>query len=125
MAHFAELDDNNVVKRIVVIHNNELLDENGQESEQKGIDFCLELFQGGIWKQTSFNKTFRKNYPTPGETYDPIRDAFIPFKPFDSWILNEDTCRWQAPIPKPEIEPGINYIWNENEGRWDQIQVPV
>lgn len=107
MAHFAELDDNNVVTRVIVIHNNELLDENGNESEQKGINFCVAHY-GGRWIQTSYNRNFRKNYAGVGFLYDSIRDAFIPPRPPDTfvlpdgtiytskgWVLNEDTCQWE------------------------------
>lgn len=76
MAHFAELDENNVVKQVIVVHNNELLDENENESEQKGIDFCASLF-GGTWIQTSFNATIRGKYAGIGDTYDPIADVFV------------------------------------------------
>lgn len=92
MAHFAELDDQNIVLRVIVVHNNELLD-NSVESEAKGIAFCKALF-GGNWKQTSYNANIRKNYAGIGFTYDSARDAFIPPKPGDSWVLNEDTCQW-------------------------------
>jgi hypothetical protein len=97
MAHFAELDENNVVKQIIVVHNNELL-ENGFESEVKGIAFCQSLF-GSNWIQTSYNGNFRKNYAGIGYTYDKQRDAFIPPKidchPQDVF-LNEDTCLWEC-----------------------------
>lgn len=93
MAHFAELDENNLVKQVIVVHNNELLD-NGVESEAKGIAFCQSLF-GGNWKQTSYNGNIRKNYAGIGYTYDEERDAFIPPKPEGDWVLNEDTCQWE------------------------------
>lgn len=94
MAHFAELDENNIVKQVIVVHNNELLD-NGIESEDKGIAFCQSLF-GGNWKQTSYNGNFRKNYAGIGFTWDEEIDAFIPPKPEEgSWILNEETCQWE------------------------------
>jgi hypothetical protein len=99
MAHFAELDENNKVLQVIVVHNNELLVD-GKEDEQKGIDFCVDLL-GGKWVQTSFNATFRKNYAGIGYVYDEIRDAFIAPKPFDSWTLNEETCQWEEPIPEP------------------------
>ena len=76
MAHFAELDENNIVKQVIVVHNNELLDENGAESEQKGIDFCVNLF-GGTWIQTSYNRSFRGVMASVGYTYDPIADVFV------------------------------------------------
>jgi hypothetical protein len=95
MAHFAELDENNVVKQVIVVHNNELLDENGKESEQKGIDFCVAHY-GGTWIQTSYNGNFRGCYAGSGFIYDPIRNAFIAPKPeIGEWILNEDTCQWE------------------------------
>lgn len=95
MAHFAELDENNIVKQVIVVHNNELLDESGIESEQKGIDFCTNLL-GGRWIQTSYNHNIRKNFAGPEFLYDPIRDAFITPKPTNgNWVLNEETCRWE------------------------------
>ena len=102
MAHFAELDENNIVLRVVVVHNNELLDDMGLgESEQKGIDFCVGLF-GGRWIQTSYNGRIRKNYAGQGFTYDPQRDAFIPPQPGPDWTLDEATCRWIEPVqPEP------------------------
>jgi len=102
MAHFAELDENNIVLRVVVVHNNELLDDMGLgESEQKGIDFCVSLF-GGRWIQTSYNGRIRKNYAGQGFTYDPQRDAFIPPQPGPEWTLDENTCQWIAPVqPEP------------------------
>jgi hypothetical protein len=96
MAHFAELNTSNIVKKVIVVNNNELLDKNNVEQEQKGIDFCVNLF-GGAWIQTSYNKKIRKNYAGVGFLYDPIRDAFLPPKPHESWVLNEETCQWEAP----------------------------
>ena len=120
MAHFAELDETNVVTNVIVVHNNELLDENGNESEQKGIDFCVNLL-GGTWKQTSYNATFRKNYAIIGGVYDPIRDAFIAPQPFPSWLLNETTFQWEAPVPYPT--DGKDYYWDETTLSW--IEVPA
>lgn len=96
MAHFAELDNNNVVKQVIVVNNNELLD-NGVESETKGIQFCQSLF-GGNWIQTSYNGNIRKNYAGIGYTYDPDRNAFIApkFNCHPEEVLNEDTCRWEC-----------------------------
>ena len=119
MAHFAKLDENNIVTQIVVVDNNELIDENGNESEQKGIDFLIDLF-GGVWKQTSYNANFRKNYAGIGYLYDPIRDAFYYTQPFPSWILNENTCWWEAPIPKPTKDK--NYTWIEETLEWVEIE---
>jgi len=117
MAHWAKLDENNIVLEVNVVNNNELLDENGQESEQKGIDF-LTSWSGGYsnWKQTSYNGNFRKNYAGMGFTYDSGRDAFIPPKPYNSWILNEDTCLWDSPVPYPT--DGKLYHWNEETSSW-------
>ena len=95
MAHFAELYVNNEVKRVIVVNNEVLLDENNIEQEQKGIDFCTELF-GGIWKQASVNANFRKNYPGPGFMYDPDRDAFIAPKCHSEASLNDATCKWEC-----------------------------
>lgn len=114
MAHFAELDENNIVLRVIVVNNQELMID-GEESEQKGSDFCHQLL-GGTWKQTSYNGNFRKNYAAVGYTYDVVRDAFIPPKPFDSWNLNEDTCIWEAPVPYPD--DGNMYGWSEETGSW-------
>ena len=115
MAHFAELGLDNVVKRVIVVHNNELLDGDGNEQESLGRAFCVNLY-GGTWVQTSYNGNFRKNFANQGFTYDSTRDAFIAPKPFASWALNEATCRWEAPIPYPT--DGQAYYWNESSGTW-------
>jgi hypothetical protein len=116
MAHFAKLDENNVVLEIHVVHNNELL-QDGVESESKGIQFLVD-WSGGypLWKQTSYNGNFRKNYAGIGYTYDATRDAFIPPQPFPSWVLNEDTCLWDAPTPMPT--DGQFYRWDEPTTSW-------
>lgn len=103
MAHFAKLDENNVVLEVHVVHNNELLDENGVEQEQIGIDFLI-AWSGGYkhWKQTSYNRNFRKNYAGIGYTYDVTRDAFIPPKPLDSATLDEVICQWVIPTVKSD-----------------------
>ena len=121
MAHFAKLDENNIVLEVNVINNNELLDENGEESEQKGIDF-LTSWSGGYsnWKQTSYNGTIRKNYAGIGYAYDADRDAFIPPKPYNSWILNDDTCIWESPVTYPN--DGKRYVWDEDNTNWVEIQ---
>jgi hypothetical protein len=120
MAHFAKLDENNNVIDIVVVHNNELLDVNGIEQEQKGIDFCIN-WSGGhtLWKQTSYNNSFRKNYAWVGGTYDPELDAFIRPKPWNSWVLDTETCSWTAPIPMPADDKA--YAWNEQTQSWNSI----
>lgn len=115
MAHFAQLDDQNTVLQVIVIHNNELMD-NGVESEAKGIAFCQSLFPNTRWAQTSYNGNKRKNYAGIGFLYDPIRDAFIPPKPYPSWVLDESTCRWEAPTPYPT--DGKRYMWDEATQQW-------
>jgi hypothetical protein len=115
MAHFAEIDSNNIVVRVVVINNNELLDENNVEQEQKGIDFCHSLF-GGVWVQTSYNGSLRKNFAGVGYTYDLNRNAFIQAKPFESWVLDEATCVFYPPVPYPN--DGNMYIWDESTISW-------
>ena len=118
MAHFAQIDENNIVQQVIVVHNNELLDENGIEQESKGVEFCKTLL-GCNWIQTSYNAKFRKNYAGQGYTYDSVRDAFIPPKPYNSWILNEDTCQYEAPILYPN--DGKPYRWDENTISWVEV----
>lgn len=120
MAHFAKLDENNVVVDINVVHNNELLDENGNESEAKGIEF-LTAWSGGYtnWKQTSYNASIRKNYAVIGGTYDPARDAFITIKEYPSWVLNETTCQYEPPVARPQ--DGKFYVWDEATTSWVEI----
>ena len=121
MAHFAELDANNVVLRVIVVGNKDTADANGVEKEHIGAAFCERLF-GGTWKQTSYNGNKRKNYAGIGYTYDAGRDAFIPPKPFNSWVLNESTCQWEAPVPMPADagtgEPPKMYSWDESTTSW-------
>lgn len=119
MAHFAQLE-NNVVKQVIVVSNQDILDEQGQESEEKGIAFCSNLL-GGTWKQTSYNGKIRKNYAGIGYTYDEGRDAFIPPKPYNSWLLDETTCQWKAPVDYPT--DGKRYSWNEATTSWDEVTV--
>jgi len=120
MAHFAELNENKEVLRVIVVANPVILDENGDEQESLGIAFCNELL-GGTWKQTSYNGNMRKNFAGVGFTYDPDRDAFIPPKPYASWTLVEATCQWEAPVPLPVDENF--YVWNEETTSWDQMNV--
>jgi hypothetical protein len=115
MAHFAEIGLNNTVLRVIVVHNNELLDESGIEQEAKGAEFCRTLF-GGTWLQTSYNGNKRKNYAGVGFTYDAQRDAFIPPKPHPSWVLIEAICQWEAPAPYPQ--DGQRHTWDESTLSW-------
>ena len=117
MAHFAELDANNVVTRVIVVGNPDCVGETGSESEAVGVAFCQQLFGAStVWVQTSYNGSIRKNYAGIGFTYDAGRDAFIPPKPYPSWVLNEATCHWEAPVPYPE--DGGPYAWDEETGGW-------
>jgi hypothetical protein len=119
MAHFAELDENNIVLRVITVHNNELLD-NGVESETKGITFCQSIFGiDTVWKQTSYNNNFRKNFAGVGFKYDINRNAFIEPRPYSSWILNNDTCKWQAPFPWPDN--GRRYEWDDYTNNWTDV----
>jgi hypothetical protein len=119
MAHFAELNENNIVTRVIVVANTELLDDQGIEQESKGILFCQQLL-GGNWKQTSYNGNFRKNYAGIGYTYDSTLDAFIPPQPYLSWLLDTETCQWQPPVPMPT--DGNIYQWNEDTTSWVLIE---
>lgn len=113
MAHFAEIDNNNIVLRVLVCDAIEWLQKN----------------LGGTWIQTSYNTIggehilggtpLRKNFAGAGFTYDHVRDAFIPPKPFNSWVLNEETCLWESPIPYPS--DGLNYRWDENNNNWEVV----
>ncbi len=132
MANFAELDSENIVKRVIVIHNNEA------PTEEAGINFLKNLYGSStIWKQTSYNtfggihykdgsytvysedqsKALRKNYAGINFTYNEKKDAFIAPQPYPSWILNESTCLWKAPIDMPD--DGNSYIWNEENQNWE------
>jgi len=122
MAHFAKLGAGNIVLSVHVVSNDVAT------TEQAGIDFLNNLYNNrDVWKQTSYNTKagvhlnggtpFRKNYAGVGDTYDQSRDAFIPPKPYNSWVLNETTCRWEAPIVYPD--DGKIYLWNEETQQWD------
>jgi hypothetical protein len=119
MAHFAKLE-NNVVTQVIVVSNQDILDEKGQESEDVGIAFCSNLL-GGTWLQTSYNGKIRKNYAGIGYTYDEALDAFIPAKPFASWVLDDTTCQWKAPVAMPTDDK--RYTWNEETKSWDEVTV--
>ena len=120
MAHFAELDANNVVLRVIVVSNNDTADgQTGEEVESIGIAFCQRLF-GGNWVQTSYNGKFRKRYAGIGYTYDRQYDAFIPPKPYPSWILNITTLDWEAPVSYPN--DGKVYDWDEATQSWVLVE---
>jgi len=120
MAHFAKLDDNNVVETIVVIYNSILDDGTENENEQQGIDYLKNIHgDDTVWKQTSFNNNIRKEYAGIGFTYDEVNDIFIRPKPYESWTLNSD-FEWEAPIADPNT-PNAEYIWDEENSNWKLI----
>jgi hypothetical protein len=122
MAYFAKLGTGNIVEQVISINNAVITDANGVEQEQLGNDFINKLYNTrDVWKQTSYNNNIRKNFAGIGYQYDQQRDAFIAPKPFNSWILNEDTCRWEAPVAKPttELEDNQYYSWNESIINWE------
>ena len=117
MAHFAEIDSDDKVLRVIVIGNNDCLDDEGNESEAKGIESCKSLFgQSTNWVQTSYNEKIRGYYASIGGTYDRTTDAFTRDKPYPSWVLNSSTKRWEAPTAKPD--DGKSYRWFEDETAW-------
>jgi len=112
MAHFAKLDNNNLVERVEVVSNDVATDE------QTGVDFLNNLYKtNDVWKQTSYNGNIRKNFAGIGYSYDQTKDAFIPPQPFNSWALNQTTCLWEAPVAYPNDEK--IYQWNETNQEWD------
>ena len=121
MAYFAKLGTGNIIENVISINNTVITDANGVEQEQLGVDFINKLYNTrDVWKQTSYNNNIRKNFAGIGFQYDQTRDAFIPPKPFNSWVLNEDTCRWESPIPYPQ--DNNKYNWNEQNQSWDLIE---
>ena len=121
MAHFAKLDNNNNVLELIVVSNEEILDENGNESEALGIEFCKNLFgQDTTWIQTSYNNNFRGSLAEPhGGVYDPVNDVFIKRQPHPSWVMTAD-YDWEAPVAYPE--DGNFYDWNEDTQTWDLVE---
>lgn len=123
MANFAQLDGAYTVIEVIVINNETINDLPFPESEPVGVAFLQSLFGSTtIWKQTSYNANFRKNYAGIGYTYDPVLDAFIPPQPYPSWLLNTTTCQWQAPVPYPN--DGKTYIWDEATLSWVLVEQP-
>jgi hypothetical protein len=116
MAHFAKLGTGNIVEQVIVVSNDIAI------TEQAGSDFINKLYNTrDVWKQTSYNNNIRKNFAGIGYQYDQTRDAFIPPKPFNSWVLNEDTCLWNAPVAYPQDDN--RYTWNESTLTWDIVEV--
>ena len=121
MAHFAELDENNKVTRVLVVNDDYLKDENGNEVEELGKAH-MESVHGGRWIQTSYNHNIRVRYAGIDYTYDEELDAFLYPKPHNSWVLNEETYDWEPPIPMPTDAPeGYYYQWNETLVNWELI----
>jgi len=119
MAHFAQIDENNIVQQIIVVANSDCGNLEFPESESIGQDFLKSLGLDGTWKQTSYSGSFRKNYAGIEYSYDESRDSFIPIKPYDSWMLNETSCIWESPIPIPNQES--MFAWDEENLRWNEI----
>jgi len=118
MAHFAQLNEENLVTQVIVVANQDTADQDGVENEAIGIEFCTNLL-GGRWKQTSYNANIRKNYAGVGYKYDAELDAFIPPQPFNSWILDTEKAQWKAPVDYPTEEG--RFVWNEETLTWDAI----
>ena len=122
MAHFAKIGKGNIVERVEVVHNDIAT------TEQAGVDFLNNLYKSrDVWKQTSYNGNIRKNFAGVGFQYDQTRDAFIAPKPYPSWILNEDTCCWEAPVAMPtltqeQIDNNNYYSWNETIQNWELVE---
>ena len=127
MAHFARLDENNIVTQVIVVDNKDVTDPfTGQEDEILGIAFCKKLL-GGNWVQTSYNSTIRKRYAGVGYSYNRALDAFVAPKPYESWVLNTETIDWESPVgPAPElteaeVESGSRYEWDEENTQWNLV----
>jgi hypothetical protein len=121
MAHFAKLDENNVVIEVIVVDNSDILNDAGVEDEEVGKTF-LENITGhprNMWAQTSYNRNFRRNYAGMGMIFDAERNAFIMSKPYPSWLFDELNCSWYSPVPEPVLEPKKKNIWHEDTLSWE------
>lgn len=121
MAHFAKLDENNLVVSVLVVSNDDIK-EGDQELEEKGIKFLKDITGHDKWVQTSYNRKFRKHYAMIGGSYLPEHDAFVPVKPFESWVLNTEKYLWEPPAPYPQ--DGNDYMWDENTVSWSLVPPP-
>jgi hypothetical protein len=119
MAHYAEIDQNNVVLRVIVVDNKDESTPDGTTVESIGVAFCQRLF-GGNWVKTSYNNNIRKRYAGIGYTYNKDLDAFVPPQPYPSWTLDNDTADWVAPAPYPT--DGKVYFWDEGTGSWQLVE---
>lgn len=123
MAHFAKLNEDNIVTQVVVVANEILLDDNGIEQEQKGIDFLNTTFGNAVWVQTSYNDSIRGQYAEIGGFYDSAKNKFFESSPFPSWTFNNEIEEWVAPVAKPEG----TYAWNEENQEWvyfEPVSIP-
>ena len=122
MAHFAKINESNIVTEVIVVNNDVIKDSSGTEQESLGVAFCTQIYGTGTYKQTSYNSNMRKNMATVGSTYDAARDAFIRPKIYSSWVLDESTCRWKPPIDHPSDSEAIGgnvlYQWDEPNINW-------
>lgn len=125
MAHYARINSENIVTYVTPIPNEMITDENGVEHEHRALAHLYSTIPDSVndrWIQTSYNNNFRVRYAGLGYTWNEELNAFIPPKPFDSWILNEDTADWEAPVPMPEtVEDGPRYMWDEELGNWKPV----
>jgi len=126
MASFAKIGNNNEVLEVLSISNDVITDSNNVEQELLGVSFLTKLTGHSNWKQASYNASFRKCFPGIGFTYDEAKNAFIPPKPFNSWVLNENTWRWDPPVevPTEPLASNLRYFWNENIVNWDIQEKP-
>ena len=128
MAHFCKLDENNIVTQVIVVANEDTTDTNGVEVEEIGVAFCKKLLGAETnWKQTSYNNNFRVRYAGIGYSYNAELDAFIAPKPFESWVLVEETADWESPegpaptLTEAQVEARSFYRWNEETISWDLV----
>jgi len=122
MAHFAELDENNIVIRVIAVNNDDCLDADGKESEAVGIAFCQNLLGSETrWKQTSYNNNFRRHYAGRGCLYYEPLDVFVAPQPYPSWIFDPTTATWLPPVEKPTVPDIYNLIWDEENQEWDAV----
>jgi hypothetical protein len=124
MAHYAFLDENNVVTEVITGVDEDVFQVDLDGTKVGGSSEAWETwygnFRGQTCKRTSYNGNYRKNYASIGHTYDEDRDAFIAPNPFDSWLLDEDTCLWNSPVPMPT--DGKLYTWNEEIVNWEEVK---
>ena len=118
MAHFAEIDTDNIVRRVIVVADEDTADDDGNEVDAIGEAFCHDLL-GGTWRRTSYNNNYRVRYAGIGYTFDAGRDAFIAPPPFPSWVLNETTTEWEPPTPYPDADK--HYVWDEDTTSWIEV----